>query len=262
LAVIGLGILLAICLATVVAPLLSRYGPDTINISALNQLPSGNHWFGTDDLGRDMWSRILYGGRISIPAGFQVVSLSLLVGTPLGVVAGYVGRYVDDIIMRVMDILLAFPGILLAIGVVAILGAGLESVVVGLGVGGIPIYARVARGSTLTVREHDYVLASRAQGAGAAWILWRHIIPNIIEPLIILSTLYLGGAILATSALSFLGLGTQLPTSDWGTLLNFGYQHMFQAWSEVAFPGLAILLTVLGINLLGDGIGDALDPRR
>ena len=261
-ALFGLLILSTIGALLLFAPLIDRYAPNAVNTQALNQGPSAAHWFGTDDLGRDTWSRLLHGGRVSVPAGLEAVGMSLLIGTPLGVFAGYVGGYLDDLVMRFMDVLLAFPGILLAVCVIAILGTGLESSIIGLGVGGIPLYARVGRGSALSVRELDYVAAARSQGAGGLRVLRKHIVPNVLDPLIVLATLNIAGAILALSALSFLGLGTQLPDADWGTMLTSGYQHMFDNWSGVVFPGLAIMLTVLGINLLGDGIGDALDPRR
>jgi peptide/nickel transport system permease protein len=260
-AMAGLGLLGLMVLLALIAPLIARYGPNTVNINALNQDPSLNHWFGTDNLGRDMWSRVLYGGQISLPAGLGVVAIAFGIGTPMGVIAGYTGGIVDDIIMRLVDVLLAFPGILLAIGVVAILGPSLTSAVVAVGITTIPGFARIARGSTLRAREQEYVEAARAQGASSLHIIFRHIMPNIIDPLIVLATLSLGSAILATAALSFLGLGTQPPTSDWGTLLSQGYEHMFQSWSEVTFPGLAIVISVLGINLLGDGLSDALNPR-
>jgi peptide/nickel transport system permease protein len=254
---LGLTIVLAI-----VAPLITHRGPDTINLEVLNQNPSSSFWFGTDYLGRDMWSRVVYGGRISLPAGLGVVGIAFGAGVPLGLMAGFVGGLVDDVLMRFVDILLAFPGILLAIGVVAILGPGLTSAVIAVGIAVIPGFARLARGSTLRTREQDYVQAARAQGATNTHILVRHILPNIVDPLIVLATLSLGSAILATAALSFLGLGTQLPTSDWGTLLSQGYEHMFQSWSEVTFPGIAIIVSVLGINLLGDALSDAIDPRQ
>jgi ABC-type dipeptide/oligopeptide/nickel transport system permease subunit len=254
---LGLTITLAI-----IAPLITHRGPDTINLDVLNQNPSWSYWFGTDYLGRDMWSRVVYGGRISLPAGLSVVAIAFGTGVPLGLIAGFVGGLVDDIIMRIVDILLAFPGILLAIGVVAILGPGLTSAVIAVGIATIPGFARLARGSTLRAREQDYVEAARSQGARNSHILLRHILPNIVDPLIVLATLSLGSAILATAALSFLGLGTQLPTSDWGTLLSQGYEHMFQSWSEVTFPGIAIIVSVLGINLLGDALSDAIDPRQ
>lgn len=256
-ALIGLMVFLA-----VIAPLIARYPPNGFDLSALNQGLSAAHWFGTDYLGRDMWSRVVYGGRTSLPAGLGVIAIALGVGAPLGLIAGYTGRLVDDVIMRLMDCLLAFPGILLAIGIVAILGPSLTSSVIAVGVALIPGFARLARGSTLQARALDYVEASRAQGAGSLHILFRHILPNIVDPLIVLATLNLGSAILATAALSFLGLGTQLPTSDWGTLLSNGYEHMFQSWSEVTFPGIAIIISVLGVNLLGDALSNAIDPRQ
>jgi peptide/nickel transport system permease protein len=246
---------------TILAPLIARYGPNAIDITHLNQEPSAAHWFGTDNLGRDMWSRSLYGGRVSLPAGLAVVGIGLGLGTPFGVFAGYTESALGNLIMRAMDILLSFPGIVLALGIVAILGAGLPSVVVAVGIANIPYFARVARGSTLAAREADYVLAGRALGAGNTHLMLRHIVVNVIDPLIVLGTLSLGGAILATAALSYLGLGTQLPTSDWGTMLTAGFDHMYEAWSEVTFPGLAIVIAVLGINLFGDGLADALNPR-
>lgn len=254
---IGLMVMLAL-----LAPLIVRYGPDAFDLNALNEGPSPAHWFGTDYLGRDLWSRVIYGGRTSLPAGAGVVGIAFFVGVPFGLIAGFTGRLVDDVIMRMMDCLLAFPGILLAIGIVAILGPSLTSSVIAVGVALIPSFARITRGSTLQAREMDYVEASRAQGASDMRILIHHILPNIVDPLIVLATLNLGSAILATAALSFLGLGTQLPTSDWGTLLSSGYEHMFQAWGEVTFPGLAIILSVLGVNFFGDALSNAIDPRQ
>jgi peptide/nickel transport system permease protein len=260
-ALLGLVLLSAMIVLALLAPLISRYNPDAIDVSMLNQDPSAAHWFGTDYLGRDMWARVVYGGRVSLPAGLGVVIIAFGVGVPLGLIAGYGGKLLDELIMRLVDVLLSIPGILLAIGVLAILGTGLTSAVVAIGVASIPGFARISRASALQVREMGYVEASRAQGAGSLRILVRHILPNIVDPLIVLATLSLGSAILATAALSFLGLGSQPPTSDWGTLLSNGYEHMFQSWSEVTFPGLAIAISVLGINLLGDGLTDALNPR-
>jgi peptide/nickel transport system permease protein len=261
-AMIGLALLGFVVVLALLSPLIERYGPNTVNISNLNELPSGTHWFGTDYLGRDTWARVITGGRISLPAGLMVIVIGMGIGSPMGVIAGYVGGIIDDVIMRIVDILLAFPGILLAIGIVAILGPGLNSAVIAVGIAIIPGFARIARGSTLKTREQSYVDACRAQGASTMRILARHILPNIVDPLIVLATLSLGGAILSTAALSFLGLGTQLPTSDWGTLLSQGYEHMFDSWAEVTFPGIAIIIAVLGINLFGDGLSDALDPRQ
>jgi peptide/nickel transport system permease protein len=261
---VGLALLLAMVLSALLAPVIARYNPEAIDVSnffALNQLPSGAHPFGTDYLGRDMLSRVLYGGRQSLPSGLGVILLAFGIGVPVGTFSGYVGSVLDDLLMRAVDVLLAFPVIILAVGIVTILGPSLLSSVVAVGIASIPGYARVARGSTLQVRELEYVAASRAQGTGAPGIVFRHIIPNIVDPLIVLATLNLGGAILVTAALSFVGLGPQPPASNWGTLVNNGYEHMFQSWSEVVFPGLAIVIAVLGINLLGDGLADALNPR-
>jgi len=250
-----------IILVALLTPLIASGNPDAVNVFALNQDPSGSHWFGTDYLGRDLWTRVLYGARISLTAGLGVIVIAFGGGTPLGLIAGYVGGILDDFIMRLVDLLLCFPFIILTIGIVAILGASLQSAVIAVGIATIPGFARIARGSTLAARERDFVLSARALGGNHRHVLFRHVLPNIIDPLIVLATINLGFAILATAALSFLGLGTQLPSSDWGTMLSLGYEHMFQSWSEVTFPGLAIAISVLGINLLGDGLGDALNPR-
>ena len=260
-AMVGLAILVLVTLAVIFAPLLAHYGPDTIDAAALNQGPSWQHWCGTDNLGRDLLSRLLYGGRISLPAGLGVVLIAAGLGIPMGVIAGYGGRLLDDALMRLVDLVLAIPALLLAIGIVSILGPGLESVVVAFGIAFIPSFARVARGTTLQVRALDYVEAARAQGAGSLWIIRKHVLPTVFDSLIVLASLSLGGAILATSALSFLGLGTQLPTSDWGTLLSVGYENMFESSSEMIFPGIALVVTVVGINFLGDGLASALNPR-
>jgi peptide/nickel transport system permease protein len=259
-ALIGLGLVGAMALLALLAPLIGRYGPDTTDMLLLNQGPTPAHWFGTDYLGRDLWARVWYGGRVSLPAGLGVIAIAAGLGVPLGLIAGYGGRLVDGVIMRAVDVILAVPAIFLALGVVAIAGPGLPSAMVAIGVAVAPSYARLARGLTLQGRESRYVEAARALGVGHRAIILRHILPNIVDPLIVLATLTFGYAILATAALSYLGLGTQLPTADWGTLLSQGYEHMFQSWSEVTFPGLALALSVLGINLLGDGLSDALRP--
>ena len=264
-AMVGLGLLTFMVLVAIFAPLIARYNPDQIptitSVAQLNQAPSGAHWFGTDYVGRDLWARVVYGARVSLPAGLGVVLLAFSLGTPLGIIAGYGGRLVDDLLARFLDMMLALPGLLLAIVLVGFLGPGLKSVIIAVGVAGIPGYARIARGSTLSVKRTEYVEAARAQGAGPIHIMFRHVFPNIVDPIVILATLNLSGGILAAAALSFIGLGTQVPASDWGTLLSNGFEHMFQSGAEVYFPGLAIVITVLGINLLGDGLGDALNPR-
>jgi peptide/nickel transport system permease protein len=260
-AIAGMILMGVVIVLALLAPLIAPTNPDTFDLNALNTDPSSAHWFGTDYLGRDMWSRVLYGGRVSLPAGLGVILIAFGIGTPVGLIAGYVGGIIDDLFMRLIDLLLCFPFIILTIGIVAILGPSLQTAVIAVGVATIPGFARIARGSTLAAREHDYVISARALGSGHLHVLTRHVLPNIVDPLIVLATINLGFAILATAALSFLGLGSQLPTSDWGTMLSLGYEHMFQSWSEVTFPGLAIAITVLGINLLGDGLGDALNPR-
>lgn len=260
-ALIGLALIGTIVLLCALAPLIARYNPNLPDINALNQPPSAAHWFGTDNLGRDLWSRILWGGRVSLPAGLEIVFLSLAIGVPMGMLAGFGGRVIDDGIMRCVDLLLAVPGLLLAIAIVSLLGPGLKAVIIGLGIAGIPAYARIARASTLQLRAMDYVDASRALGAGTARLLFRHVLPNILDPLVILATLSLSVAILAAAALSFLGIGTQLPDADWGTMLSEGYDQMFLSAGEVIFPAAAIVLSVLGINLIGDSLGDALNPK-
>jgi peptide/nickel transport system permease protein len=260
-AIAGIVLLGTVVVLSILAPIITSGNPDDVNVFALNQDPSGSHWFGTDYLGRDLWTRVLYGGRISLTAGIGVILIAFGLGTPLGLIAGYIGRFIDDFIMRLIDLLLCFPFIILTIGIVAILGASLQSAVIAVGIATVPGFARIARGSTLAARERDFVQSARALGASHRHILFRHVLPNVVDPLIVLATINLGFAILATAALSFLGLGTQLPSSDWGTMLSLGYEHMFQSWSEVAFPGLAIAISVLGINLLGDALGDALNPR-
>lgn len=258
---IGLAILATFAILGVFAPLVDAYNPITPNYSALNQNPTWAHWLGTDYLGRDMWSRLIWGGRTSLTAGLLVVVISFSVGLPWGIVAGLGGRIVDDGLMRVIDVLLAFPGLVLAYTIIAFIGSGIESVVIALGIAGIPGYARVARASTLSTKTRDYVDAARAQGAGLIHIMYRHIIPNIVDPIVILATLNLAGAILASAALSFLGIGTQLPASDWGTMLSYGWTYYFISWAQVVFPALFIILTAFGINLMGDGLGAILNPQ-
>jgi peptide/nickel transport system permease protein len=261
-AIAGLVILLVLVVVSLIAPLIARYNPDIINVLALNQAPSGSHWFGTDYVGRDLWARVVYGGRISLPAGLGVVLLGAGIGVPIGLVSGYVGRLFDDIIMRVMDILLSFPSLILAIGVIGILSPGLTSAIIAIGITSIPFYARFVRGSTIAMKENDFILAAHVSGTRDLHIIRRHILPNVLGPLVILGASNFGYAILSTAALSFLGLGTQPPTSDWGVLVSQGRTYMFQQASEMLFPGVVIILTVLSVNLLADGLTDVLDTRR
>ena len=222
--------------------------------------PSMAHWFGLDELGRDILARLLIGARISLLVGAVVVGISASVGTVLGSIAGYYGGVVDDVISRVSDILMAFPGLLLAIAVVAVLGPSLTNVVLALTLIGWVGYARLVRGQVLRVRELEYVQAARALGAATPRILARHVIPAALPGLIVQATLGMGGAILAEASLSFLGLGVQPPAPSWGTMLNYGRSHLLDAPHVTIFPGLAIAVLVLGFNFLGDGLRDALDP--
>jgi peptide/nickel transport system permease protein len=259
--VIGAILFGVVVLLAIFAPLVSRYGPDSPDYTELNRNPSSAHIMGTDYLGRDMWARLVWGGRTSLPAGCLIVIMSFGLGVPWGIIAGFGNRVIDDILMRLIDVLLALPGLVLAMSIVAILGPSIRSVIIALGIAGIPGYARVARASTLTTKKLDYVLAARTLGSGPLRIMRVHVLRNIVSPLVILATLNLSGAILAAAALSFLGIGTQLPAADWGTMLSSGFNYMFLSWSQVAFPALIITVTVLGINLMGDTLGEVLNPQ-
>ncbi|GAC1472632.1 MAG: ABC transporter permease [Chloroflexota bacterium] len=250
---------IAVC--AILAPLIARYAPDALHIDVRNQDPSGAHWLGTDNLGRDLWSRLIWGGRTSLPEGIAIVAFSFCIGVPWGIIAGFGSRVLDDLLMRLVDVLLALPGLVLAFCVIAMLGSGARSVIIALGIAGIPGYARVARASTLTAKNLDYVLAARATGAGSMSIMRRHIFRHIIDALVILATLNLSGAILAAAALSYLGVGVQPPAADWGSMLSNGYTYMFQSTAQLIFPAIVIVLCVLGINLMGDSLGEALNLR-
>ena len=223
--------------------------------------PSSEHWFGTDNLGRDVYSRVIYGTQVTLWVAFRSVFFGMIIGVTLGIVAGYYGRWVDALIMRMMDILLAFPGILLALAIVSALGASLDNVVIAIAIFSVPTFARIVRGSTLAVRNLEYVEAIRALGARDVKILAQHVLPNVLSPIIVQATLYIATAILIASGLSFLGLGAQPPIPEWGLMLAAGRDFIWNAIHVTLFPGLAIMLAVLSFNLLGDGLRDALDPR-
>lgn len=253
-----------IALLALVAVFAGTVAPaDPIQIKPAQRLlpPSGTYPFGTDELGRDVLSRIIYGARISMTVGLISVGVALVIGVTLGLLSGYLGGWADNTIMRFIDILLAFPGILLAILIAGTLGPGLRNVMIAVGIFSVPTYARVVRATTLSVKEQEYIEALRALGASDARIVLRHILPNVAAPIIVLSALGVATAILSAAGLSFVGLGAQPPTPEWGAMLSQARPYLRNEWWLAAFPGLAIMVTVLAINLLGDGLRDALDPR-
>jgi dipeptide transport system permease protein len=262
--VIGLGLVLLLVVAAVFAPLLAPHAPDEQIRTAILHQPTwlaGPFPFGTDDLGRDVLSRLMYGARLSLSIGAVVVCLSFLVGTLLGLIAGFAGGVVDALVMRLMDMMLALPTLLLAIAVVAILGPGLFNAMLAVSIVQLPGFVRLTRAAVRVERSKDYVAASRMAGAGRARLMFLIVLPNCLAPLIVQASLGFSSAILDTAALGFLGLGAQPPTPEWGTMLADALQFVQSAWWVVTFPGIAILLTVLGFNLVGDGLRDALDPR-
>jgi len=259
--ILGAAIVGAMSLAAVFAPWLAPFDPNFINVDALLQPPSTLHPMGTDALGRDVFSRVLFGGRVSLWVGFVAVGIATSIGLVLGLVAGYFGRLVDEIIMRGVDVMLCFPSFFLILAVIAFLEPSLTNIMVVIGLTGWMGVARLVRAETLTIRERDYVQAARATGAGASRIIFRHILPNAIGPVLVSATLGVAGAILTESSLSFLGLGVQPPDASWGNMLLEGKEVLGIAWWLSVFPGLAILFTVLGYNLLGESLRDWLDPR-
>lgn len=261
LAMFGAVILLITVFMAVLGPRLLMYDPNAMDFTARFAPPSISHPFGTDDFGRDIFTRIVYGAHVSLEVGIIAVSLAAVVGSLLGMVAGYGNRIADEIIMRLMDVLYAFPAILLAIAILAALGKGVGNAMIAIGIVYIPIFARIARGSVLSIRNEEFILAARALGAGGNRILFRHIMPNILSPIIVETTLSLAFAILAEASLSFFGLGTQAPDPSWGRMLSEGRSYFRQSVWMGIFPGLAIMFMVMGFNFLGDGLRDVLDPR-
>lgn len=257
------GLLLTVALVVVAigAPLFAPFDPNVQDTSRRLEAPSRQHLLGLDELGRDVLSRIVWGARVSLRVGFSVVFVASLIGIALGSMAGYFGGWTDTIIMRVTDILLAFPGILLAIAMVAVLGPSINNVILALATIGWVGYARLVRGQVLKVREMEYVIAARALGAKSPRVIIRHVLPNVINPVIVMATLGLAGAILSEAALSFLGLGVQPPTPSWGAMLTAGRRYLGLANHLAIYPGIAIMAAVMGLNFLGDGLIDVLDPK-
>ncbi len=260
-AVVGSGMVLIVGLAAILAPAIAPYDPADMGVGPSLAPPSLAHLFGTDTFGRDIFSRVLHGAHLSLMVGLVAVAIEASVGVIVGLVAGYYGGWIDAVLMRCVDVLLAFPGILLALAIVSILGISLTNLMIAVGIGGIPSFARLIRGSTLSVKENLYVTVARSIGAVDNTIIFRHILPNIVSPVIVYATLRIAFAIIATSSLSFLGLGAKSPSPEWGVMLSDGREFMRVAPWVTTFPGLAIMLSVLGINLLGDGLRDVLDPR-
>ena len=262
LSIVGLCIVVALLFVAVFAPHLAPFDPFEQSLEGGLSTPTWEHPLGQDKLGRDHLSRIIYGARISVFVGLVVVGISLIIGTFIGSMAGYTGGFVDEFFMRIVDILLAFPGILLAIAMTAVLGPSLNNVILALCITGWVSYARIVRGQVLAEKEREYVVAAKALGANPIRIVAVHILPNILSPLIVEVTFGMAGVILAEASLSFLGLGAQPPTPSWGSMLNEGRQFLLVAHHMTTFPGLAIMLVVLGFNFLGDGLRDALDVRK
>lgn len=262
-AMLGLTILLVLIFCAIFADQIADYDTKVIaqDIGNRFQKPSVEHWFGTDEYGRDIFARIIHGSRISLVVGIISVSVSLLVGGTLGAIAGYYGGLVDNIIMRVMDVFLAIPSILLAMTIVAAFGTDLVYVMLAIGVSGVPNFARIVRASVMGIKDQEFIEASKAVGANNITIIFREIIPNCLAPIIVQATLSVASAILSTSSLSFIGLGVQPPQPEWGAMLASGRDFLRDAVHVTIFPGLAIIVTILSLNLLGDGLRDALDPR-
>ena len=263
-AMVSLGVitlLALVAIVTFVAPQILPYDPYQQDLSASFQGPSAAHWFGTDQQGRDIFCRVLIGSQISLTVGLLSVAISLTIGVTLGALAGYKGGVLDTVIMRVMDVLLAVPSILLSIALVSAMGTSVTNMMLAISISNIPPFARIVRSAVLTIKNEEYIEAARAIGASDKRIILKHILPNCMAPIIVQATLSIAGSILAIASLSFIGLGISPPTPEWGSMVSTGRQYFRAAWWVCAFPGFAIMLTILSLNLLGDGLRDALDPR-
>lgn len=261
LAVVGALIVGTLLVIAAVGPALTPEDPTTMELDQQFLPPSSEHWLGTDDFGRDILSRIINGSRLSLQVGIISVGIGAVVGSLIGLIAGYFGGWVDMVSQRIIDIMLAFPNLLLALAIVAVLGPSLPNVMIAVGIGTVPAYARLMRGQVLSLKKREYVDSARASGANAGRILLRHILPNALSPLIVLSSLGIAGAILTGAALSFIGMGAQPPSPEWGAMLSSGREYLRHEWWIATFPGLALAISAFGFNLLGDGLRDAFDPR-
>ncbi|QIG48910.1 D,D-dipeptide ABC transporter permease [Nordella sp. HKS 07] len=261
LTLVGGAICLLVLVLIVAAPILAPYDPDAINLTARLLPPSAAHWFGTDEVGRDIFSRVIYGARASCGAGFSIVLLSTVIGVTAGCFSGIVGGRTDTVIMRLMDVLLGLPALILAMALAAALGPSLFNAMLAVAIVRIPAYVRLARAQTLSLRAKYYVKAARTFGASPLHILRWHILPNALSPIVVQATLDLGGTILIAAALSFIGLGAQPPTAEWGSMVSSGRNYFLDQWWYATFPGLAILIAAMGFNLVGDGLRDLLDPK-
>ncbi len=261
LAIAGTIFIIALFIVAAFAPLIAPYSPFKTDFFRTLEGPSAEHWLGTDDLGRDVFSRLLYGARISITIGFISVAIGLVVGVPIGAISGYYGGKIDIFVQRLVDIMMAFPGMLLAIIIVAVMGVGLVNAMIAVGIVSIPTYIRLVRGSVLSIKNREFVQAAKAIGVRESVIIFKHILPHCLAPIIVQSSLQIGVAILWAAGLGFLGLGAQAPTPEWGAMLSQGRGYIRTAHHVTTYPGIAIMLSVLGFNLLGDGLRDALDPK-
>lgn len=260
-AMVGLCMLILLVFCAVFANWIAPYDPNAQNLLNVRATPSAEHWLGTDELGRDILSRIIFGARISISVGLIAVSISLLGGVTLGAIAGYYGGVLDDVIMRVMDVLMAIPSILLNIAIVSALGNGLQNVMIAIGISSMPGYCRIVRASILSLKGQEFVEASRSAGASDLYIITQHILPNCIAPLTVQASLRIGSAILSCASMSFIGLGVIPPTAEWGAMLSTGRDFIRSSPHLCTFPGVAIMFAVFAMNLIGDGLRDALDPK-
>ena len=260
-AMFGLAIICILLICALIPDALAPYGLDEQRPAEALQWPNAQHIMGTDNFGRDIFSRIIYGARTSIQVGFIAVAFSCITGCLLGAIAGFYGGWVDNVIMRLMDILMAVPSTLLAISIAAALGSGLFNLMLAAGIGTIPSYAKTVRASVLTIKDQEYIEAARIGGAGDLRIIIRHILPNCLAPIIVRSTLGVASAILTCASLSYIGLGIQPPTPEWGNMLNTGKAYLLNEWYMALFPGLAIMIVILALNLLGDGLRDGFNPR-